>query len=101
MRIVDKIDFKPVLENPKWIAGYSDITVFHNHLVHSLCKNPLADLFRNNTGNCSHRTDSGLKAGCQHLSDNFRCLLIHGQRNKSIKKERMLSDILLNICSNC
>ena len=33
VRIVDKIDFKPVLENPKWIAGYSDITVFHNHLA--------------------------------------------------------------------
>ncbi len=31
-RIVDKIDFKPLLSNPKWICGYSDITVLHSHL---------------------------------------------------------------------
>ncbi len=32
-RIIDKIDFSPIFRNPKWIAGYSDITVFHNHLA--------------------------------------------------------------------
>ncbi len=33
VRIVDKIDFRPLLKNPKWLAGYSDFTVFHNHLI--------------------------------------------------------------------
>ncbi len=33
VRIIDKIDFCPLLKNPKWIAGYSDFTVFHNHLI--------------------------------------------------------------------
>ncbi len=33
VKIVDKIDFSPLMRNPKWIAGYSDITVFHNHLA--------------------------------------------------------------------
>ncbi len=33
VRIVDKIDFNPLLKNPKWLVGYSDFTVFHNHLV--------------------------------------------------------------------
>lgn len=32
MRIIDQIDFSTFLKNPKWIAGYSDITVFHNHI---------------------------------------------------------------------
>ncbi len=32
VRIVDHIDFSPLLNEPKWIIGYSDITVFHNHL---------------------------------------------------------------------
>lgn len=32
MRIVDEADFSPLMENPKWICGYSDTTVFHSHL---------------------------------------------------------------------
>jgi muramoyltetrapeptide carboxypeptidase len=32
MRIINKIDFSSLANNPKWIVGFSDITVFHNHL---------------------------------------------------------------------
>lgn len=32
LRILDKLDFSKFKKNPKWIIGYSDITVFHNHL---------------------------------------------------------------------
>ncbi len=31
-RIIDKIDFKKFRKHPKWIIGYSDITVLHSHL---------------------------------------------------------------------
>ncbi|MBS1654942.1 MAG: LD-carboxypeptidase [Bacteroidetes bacterium] len=31
-RIIDKINFKKFKKNPKWIIGYSDITVLHSHL---------------------------------------------------------------------
>lgn len=31
-RIIDKIDFKKFKKQPKWIVGYSDITVLHSHL---------------------------------------------------------------------
>src|SRR5438034_3678180 len=31
-RIVDKIDFKKFKKQPKWIIGYSDVTVLHSHL---------------------------------------------------------------------
>lgn len=31
-RIIDKLDFKNFKRNPKWIIGYSDITVLHSHL---------------------------------------------------------------------
>jgi|CXWL01.1.fsa_nt_gi muramoyltetrapeptide carboxypeptidase len=31
-RIIDKIDFKKFKKQPKWIIGYSDITVLHCHL---------------------------------------------------------------------
>ncbi len=32
VRIIDKIDFSRFAHNPKWIIGYSDITVFHSHI---------------------------------------------------------------------
>jgi len=35
LRIIDHIDFSTFVQNPKWIAGYSDITVLHSH-IHSL-----------------------------------------------------------------
>jgi muramoyltetrapeptide carboxypeptidase len=31
-RIIDKIDFKNFKKQPKWIIGYSDVTVVHSHL---------------------------------------------------------------------
>ena len=34
VRIIDRLDFKRFAEHPKWIVGYSDITVLHSH-IHS------------------------------------------------------------------
>ncbi len=31
-RIIDLIDFSKFLKKPKWVIGYSDITVLHNHI---------------------------------------------------------------------
>jgi muramoyltetrapeptide carboxypeptidase len=31
-RIIDKIDFTHFQQNPKWICGFSDITVLHSHI---------------------------------------------------------------------
>lgn len=35
VRIIDDLDFSLFLKNPKWIIGYSDVTVLHNH-IHNL-----------------------------------------------------------------
>lgn len=32
VRVVDKIDFSKFLSHPKWLVGFSDVTVLHNHL---------------------------------------------------------------------
>ncbi len=32
VRIIDKIDFKNFIADPKWIIGFSDITVLHSHI---------------------------------------------------------------------
>ncbi len=35
VRIIDNIDFYRFAKNPKWIVGYSDVTVLHSH-IHKL-----------------------------------------------------------------
>ena len=36
VRIVDGLDFSKFMENPKWIAGYSDITALHSDIHNEL-----------------------------------------------------------------
>ncbi|MBC8321268.1 MAG: LD-carboxypeptidase [Bacteroidetes bacterium] len=36
VRIIDNIDFSKFVTNPKWLVGYSDITVFHSHVNRNL-----------------------------------------------------------------
>jgi len=50
-RIIDKINFKKFKRNPKWIIGFSDITVLHSHLYTnyyiSSIHAPMAGAFNN------------------------------------------------------
>ena len=32
VRIIDKLDFTQFTKHPKWVIGFSDITIMHNHL---------------------------------------------------------------------
>jgi len=32
VRIIDRMDFSNFVNNPKWIIGYSDVTVLHSHI---------------------------------------------------------------------
>ena len=48
-RIIDQISFKKFKKNPKWIIGYSDITVLHSHIYSnfyiSTLHSPMAGAF--------------------------------------------------------
>ena len=35
VRIIDELDFSRFSKNPKWIVGYSDVTVLHSHIQHN------------------------------------------------------------------
>ena len=52
VRIIDNIDFSQFQKNPKWLAGFSDITVLHSH-IHKLnvatLHSPMPISFSNNT----------------------------------------------------
>ncbi|RYZ51072.1 MAG: LD-carboxypeptidase [Sphingobacteriales bacterium] len=57
-RIIDRVDFTAFLQKPKWICGFSDIVVLHNHIqaisgiptLHS----PMCGAFRPETTNTDH-----------------------------------------------
>ena len=34
-RIIDKLNFKKFKKNPKWVIGFSDITIFHCHVLNN------------------------------------------------------------------
>ena len=36
VQLIDKIDFNGFEKHPKWIVGYSDVTVLHNHINQNL-----------------------------------------------------------------
>jgi len=36
VRIIDQLDFSAFRDKPKWIIGYSDITVLHSHITENL-----------------------------------------------------------------
>ncbi len=36
VRIIDRMDFTRFAEHPKWIVGYSDVTVLHSHIHNTL-----------------------------------------------------------------
>lgn len=36
VRIIDKLDFTIFKKQPKWICGFSDVTVLHSHIEHNL-----------------------------------------------------------------
>lgn len=67
LRIIDRLDFSRFVRNPKWVTGFSDITVLHSHLhnlgietIHSVMPNsfpadcmkdrPVESLLRTITG---------------------------------------------------
>ena len=57
-RIIDRIDWTKFRMNPKWICGFSDITVLHSHL-HSTMQmpslhSPMTGSFRTDTINTQH-----------------------------------------------
>jgi muramoyltetrapeptide carboxypeptidase len=36
IRMIDKVDFSRLYQNPKWLVGFSDITLLHTHLFTNL-----------------------------------------------------------------
>lgn len=76
MRIIDKLDWTEFEKNPKWLIGYSDITVLHNHVHTRLNIETLHATMPINFGKDEHSTESLFKVATGHA-------VIHESENES------------------
>lgn len=74
-RIIDQVDFKKFKQNPKWIIGYSDITVLHCHLYSnyyiSSLHAPMAGAF--NDGGAGNEFVQSLKTTLEGKKQKYNC----------------------------
>ena len=74
-RIIDDVNFKRFKKNPKWIIGYSDITLLHAHLFSQLkiasLHSPMASAFNN--GGAKNEFVQALKCVLTGERHNYSC----------------------------
>jgi len=74
-RIIDQVDFKKFKKQPKWIIGYSDITVLHSHLYSnyyiSSLHSPMAGAF--NDGGSTNEFVLSLKNALEGKKIKYSC----------------------------
>ena len=74
-RIIDALNFKRFKKNPKWIIGYSDITVLHAHLFTKLkiasLHSPMAAAF--NDGGSENEFIQSLRKALTGRKMNYNC----------------------------
>lgn len=78
VRIIDKLNFSEFLQNPKWIIGYSDVTVLHSH-IHNLGVETLHSQICENIEKKSEKTRNSIfkslfreKYSISYPSENFK-----------------------------
>lgn len=80
-RIIDKINFKNFIKNPKWVIGYSDVTLLHSHINNKFkiatLHSPMASAFNNGEHNNIYIQSlknslkgNKLKYSCDHNNNN-------------------------------
>ena len=74
-RIIDRINFKTFIKNPKWIIGFSDITVLHSHLYSNYkiasLHAPMAGAFNENE--LDNEYINSLKLALEGKKANYTC----------------------------
>lgn len=74
-KIIEQLDFKKFTKNPKWIIGFSDITVLHSHINRNYkiatLHAPMAAAF--NDGGSKNKYIQSLKDALQGTKANHTC----------------------------
>jgi muramoyltetrapeptide carboxypeptidase len=76
-RIIEQLDFKAFKENPKWIIGFSDITVLHAHIYSNYkiatLHAPMASAF--NDGGADNEFVQSLKNALEGKKAKYECAI--------------------------
>ncbi|MDB5206330.1 MAG: LD-carboxypeptidase [Flavisolibacter sp.] len=96
-RIIDKLNFKQLEKHPKWIIGFSDITVLHSHLncnyrIASLHA-PMAAAF--NDGEFNSPYIQSIKKALEGERAQYQCSRHHFNREGSVKGELVGGNLCL------
>jgi muramoyltetrapeptide carboxypeptidase len=74
-RIIDQLDFKKFKKNPKWLIGFSDITVLHGHVYNRFniasLHSPMAAAF--NDGESEKEFVLSLRKALQGKASSYTC----------------------------
>jgi muramoyltetrapeptide carboxypeptidase len=74
-RIIDRLDFERFKKNPKWIIGYSDVTILHAHIYSKFniasLHSPMASAFNN--GGAENEFVQSLKKALCGEANNYSC----------------------------
>jgi muramoyltetrapeptide carboxypeptidase len=74
-RIIDRLDFTSFKKNPKWIIGFSDVTVLHTHINKNLkiasLHSPMASAF--NDGGFKNKYIRSLKKALEGKKSTYAC----------------------------
>src|SRR5690554_5679970 len=87
VRIIDKIDFSGFIQNPKWIIGFSDITVLHSH-IHNLGVATLHAIMPFSVPKASEEAKETLRKALFDTSYNFQ--IMSNSHNKKGKSKGLL-----------
>lgn len=61
VRVVDRINWKKLKESPKWLVGFSDITIIHSHLNRQVGMESIHSLMPLNFATASHAAINSLR----------------------------------------
>ena len=79
LRIIDKLNFTGFSDNPKWLIGYSDITVLHSHLNEALRIQSLHATMPINFAKDAYSTETLFKVAAGHS------MIYEAANNTSVK----------------
>ena len=97
-RIIDAIDFAKFKRNPKWIIGYSDITVLHAHITRNYkiatLHSPMAGAFNDGADNIYIQS---LKNAITGKKINYSCD-VHEMNRKGVAEGVLVGGNLSIVC---
>ena len=98
-RIIDKLNFTKFKRNPKWIIGYSDITILHAHVYNKFkiasLHAPMASAF--NDGGANNEFVQSLKKAITGRKANYNCAP-HSLNRNGIAEADLVGGNLSLVC---